>query len=373
MARLVLIAPDKFKGTLTAPDAARAIATGWHQARPHDDLILQPISDGGDGFGALMAETLHGETISCDAVNAAGQPTTAAYWLTPDHTAIIESANVIGLAMLEPSQRAPFENDSTGLGQIILHATANGAKRLVIGIGGSATNDGGFGMARALGWEFLDSTNKPITQWAALRQLRSIKQPLNFSLPPVTVAVDVQNPLLGPEGCTRVYGPQKGFNETDISPAEDALKTLARTWENQMGEAADQLPGAGAAGGLGFGLYCFLKADLQSGFALFARTVRLTEKLTEADIVITGEGGMDRQTVMGKGVGELAKLARQHDCRCLAFAGTVDDVAALESDFEQCRSLAEVTSSAESLIQPARWLQVLAQRTAKNFSETEPN
>ena len=206
MARHVLIAPDKFKGTLTAPDAARAIATGWHQARPHDDLILQPISDGGDGFGALMAKTLHGEIISCDAANAAGKPTTASYWLTPDHTAIIESASVIGLAMLEPSQRAPFENDSTGLGQIILHATANGAKRLVIGIGGSATNDGGFGMARALGWEFLDSANKPITQWAALRQLRSIKQPLNFSLPPVTVAVDVQNPLLGPEGCTRVYG-----------------------------------------------------------------------------------------------------------------------------------------------------------------------
>ena len=251
-----------------------------------------------------MAETLHGEIISCDAANAAGQPTTAAYWLTPDHTAIIESASVIGLAMLEPSQRAPLENDSTGLGQIILHATANGAKRLVIGIGGSATNDGGFGMARALGWEFLDSANKPITQWAALRQLRSIKQPLNFSLPPVTVAVDVQNPLLGPEGCTRVYGPQKGFNENDMSPAEDALKTLARTWENQMGEAADQLPGAGAAGGLGFGLYCFLKADLQSGFALFARAVQLTEKLTEADIVITGEGGMDCQTVMGKGVGD---------------------------------------------------------------------
>ena len=373
MARRVLIAPDKFKGSLSASEAAQAIAIGWRQARPHDDLILQPISDGGDGFGALMAETLHGEIISCDATNAAGQPVTAAYWLTPDHTAIIESASVIGLAMLEPSQRAPFENDSTGLGQIILHATANGAKRLVIGIGGSATNDGGFGMTRALGWEFLDSANKPITQWAALRQLRSIKEPLNFLLPPVTVAVDVQNPLLGGEGCTRVYGPQKGFNETDISPAEDALKTLAQTWENQMGEAADQLPGAGAAGGLGFGLYCFLKADLQSGFALFARTVRLAEKLTEADIVITGEGGMDRQTVMGKGVGELAQLARQYDCRCLAFAGTVDDVAALESDFEQCRSLAEVTSSAESLTQPARWLQVLAQRTAKNFSETESN
>ena len=373
MAHRVLIAPDKFKGTLSAPEAAQAIATGWRQARPEDALILQPISDGGDGFGPLMAEALDGKTITCDASNAAGQPTSTSYWLTADHTAIIESANVIGLAMLEPSQRAPFENDSTGLGQIILHATANGAKRLVIGIGGSATNDGGFGMARALGWKFLDSTNKPITQWAALRQLRSIKKTLNFSLPPVTVAVDVQNPLLGPDGCTRVYGPQKGFNETDISPAEDALKTLARTWENQMGEAADQLPGAGAAGGLGFGLYCFLKADLQSGFALFARTVRLTEKLTEADIVITGEGGMDRQTVMGKGVGELAKLARQHDCRCLAFAGTVDDVTALESDFEQCRSLAEVTSSSESLTQPARWLQVLAQRTAIKFSETEPN
>ena len=373
VARRILIAPDKFKGTLTAPEAARAIATGWRQARPEDTVTLQPISDGGDGFGYLMAEALNGKTIRCDASNAAGQSTTAAYWLTPNQTALIESANVIGLAILESSQRAPFENDSTGLGQIIQHATSRGAKRLIIGIGGSATNDGGFGMARALGWEFLDSATHPITQWPLLRQLQSINQPLNSSLPPITVAVDVQNPLLGPNGCTRIFGPQKGLTETDISTAEDALENLAKIWQNHTGESVAQLPGTGAAGGLGFGLHCFGKADLQSGFALFARTVRMAEKMTEADIVITGEGAMDRQTIMGKGVGELARMARQNDCRCLAFAGTVADKAVLESDFEQCRSLTEITSSAEALAYPARWLQALAARTAKSFNETESN
>ena len=209
MARRVLIAPDKFKGTLSALEAAQAIATGWRQARPEDTLILQPISDGGDGFGVLLAEALNGKLTSCEASNAAGQMIIATYWLTPDQTALIESANVIGLAMLEPSERAPLENDSSGLGQVIQHATTNGAKRLIIGIGGSATNDGGFGMARGLGWEFLDSANNSLPKWPALTQLNSIVQPLNRPLPPITTAVDVQNPLLGPNGCTRIYGPQK--------------------------------------------------------------------------------------------------------------------------------------------------------------------
>ena len=373
MARRVLIAPDKFKGTLSALEAAQAIATGWRQARPEDTLILQPISDGGDGFGVLLAEALNGKLTSCEASNAAGQMIIATYWLTPDQTALIESANVIGLAMLEPSERAPLGNDSTGLGQVIQHATTNGAKRLIIGIGGSATNDGGFGMARGLGWEFLDSANNPLPEWPALTQLNSIVQPLNRPLPPITTAVDVQNPLLGPNGCTRIYGPQKGLNESELPIAEDALKKLARIWKQQTETDAAQLPGSGAAGGLGFGLHCFANAELQPGFELFARTVRLVEKLAEADIVITGEGGMDCQTVMGKGVGELAKLARQHDCRCLAFAGTVSDEATLESDFEQCSGLTELTSCTEAIAHPARWLQALAQRTAEHLTETEPN
>ena len=233
MARRVLIAPDKFKGTLSALEAAQAIATGWRQARPEDTLILQPISDGGDGFGVLVADALNGKLTSCEASNAAGQMIIATYWLTPDQTALIESANVIGLAMLKPPERAPLGNDSTGLGQVIQHATTNGAKRLIIGIGGSATNDGGFGMARGLGWEFLDSANNPLPEWPALTQLNSIVQPLNRPLPPITTAVDVQNPLLGPNGCTRIYGPQKGLNESDLPIAEDALKKLARIWKQQ--------------------------------------------------------------------------------------------------------------------------------------------
>ena len=175
MARRVLIAPDKFKGTLSASEAAQAIATGWRQARPEDTLILQPISDGGDGFGVLLAEALNGKLTSCEASNAAGQMIIATYWLTPDQTALIESANVIGLAMLEPSERAPLGNDSTGLGQVIQHATTNGAKRLIIGIGGSA-------LGPALGVDALGVGARPRERTHA-RELASVAVTMLEMLP----------------------------------------------------------------------------------------------------------------------------------------------------------------------------------------------
>ena len=222
-------------------------------------------------------------------------------------------------------------------------------------------------MATALGWSFLDKDRQPISSWPDLAQLESIKPPdiqLSF---PLTTAVDVQNPLLGLNGCTRIYGPQKGLREEDIPKAEAALTQLAEVWEAQSGEDAASLSGAGAAGGLGFGLHCFTGAEIRSGFEIYADVAGLPAKLAEADMVITGEGTMDRQTVMGKGVSELAKLARKNNCRCLGLAGKVENRTALIEHMDDCRALTDLTSPAEAEKDAAKWLEKLARDTARSL------
>ena len=363
----VLIAPDKFKGTLTAKQAANAIASGWEAARPKDRLTQLPISDGGDGFGPLMADVLGGEQSTFRTKNAAGEEIESKYWATDERTLLFESASIIGLAILDPEKRRPFNNDSTGLGIALQLTLVDFSRHCIIGIGGSATTDGGFGFAHQLGWKFLDGDNQEIKSWPELTQLASVNPPaIEFSIP-TTVAVDVQNPLLGPNGCTRVYGPQKGLREEDIPKAEAALTRLAEIWESQTGEDAAGLPGAGAAGGLGFGLHCFAGAEIRSGFEIYAETAGLEELLKEADVVVTGEGSMDRQTVMGKGVGELAKMARENDCRCIGLAGKVEDHPALTEHMNNCHALTDLTSLAEAKKDADQWLEKLARDTAQTL------
>ena len=367
MAYKILIAPDKFKGTLTAGQAAKAIARGWKAARPKDKLTQLPISDGGDGFGQLMANALHASPISIDSKDATGNKIEALIWQTDDRVTLIESANLTGLAMLPEKQRNPLAVDSAGLGLALQSDAAQNSSHCFIGIGGSATNDGGFGMATALGWSFINKDQQPISSWPDLTQLRSIQSPETQLSFPVTTAVDVQNPLLGPNGCIQVYGPQKGLREEDIPEAEAALTRLAEVWESQTGEDAAGLPGAGAAGGLGFGLHCFAGAEIRSGFEIYAEAAGLEELLHETDVVVTGEGAMDRQTMMGKGVGELAKMARENDCRCIGLAGKVEDHPTLTEHMNDCRALTDLTSFAEAKKDAAQWLEKLARDTAQTL------
>ena len=291
-------------------------------------------------------------------------------------TAIIESAMVVGLAMLEEEERHPMRLDSMGLGELMFYCSRSGrsrqktARRAIIGIGGSATNDAGFGMAAELGWKFLDKAGREIQQWPNLVKLEKMTPPDPDELPlclleKVTVAVDVQNPLLGPNGCTRVYGPQKGLREEDMPKAERALTRLAEVWEAQTGKDAASLPGAGAAGGLGFGLHCFAGAEIRPGFEIFAEAAKLPGLLQKADLVITGEGAMDRQTVMGKGVGELAKLALEHDRFCIGLAGQLHDEEKLRRHFLHCDALTNLTSAEKAQANPGHWLAKLARRTAE--------
>ena len=236
----ILIVPDKFKGTLTAQAAAEAIARGWLVARPEDSLKMLPMSDGGDGFGEVMAKLLGAKPQLMPTTDAAHRSLKARWWwVEKNKTALIESAQVIGLAQLStlrsrsatedgpPGKFHPFELDTFGLGKIFQAAVKRGAKKILIGIGGSATNDGGFGLARALGWKFLDARGDEIKNWPDLVKLKTISKPSLKRFPKVVVAVDVQNPLLGKRGATRVYGPQKGLRSEDLPRAEEALKRLA--------------------------------------------------------------------------------------------------------------------------------------------------
>jgi len=292
----VLIVPDKFKGTLTARKVADAIAKGWARVRPEDELDLAPMSDGGDGFGDLTGSAVGAQVRKVKTVDAAGRPVTTNWWWSEsDRTAIVESALTIGIALLPPGRFHPFDLDTYGLGAVLRAARDEGATRVTVGIGGSATNDGGFGMARSLGWCFLDGRGVEIEDWTRLSALKRIERPSPHRLfRSVRVAVDVKNPLMGSEGCSRIYGPQKGLKPGDMKKAEKALGRLAEVYESQLGGELSSKPGAGAAGGLGFGLAGFLGGRFESGFDLFANLSGLKERIRQAGLVITAEGSIDR-------------------------------------------------------------------------------
>ncbi len=405
----VLIIPDKFKGTLTANQAAQAIARGWHKARPGDSIQMLPMSDGGDGFGEVMRDLLGAAQQTTRTVNAAHRPCRAKWWWEPaSRTAVIESAAVIGLAMLPPGKDGfnphrcssrreeahfspseeigassrrllrvvesarppgrfhPFNLDSWGLGAVLEAAAVRGARRCLLGIGGSATNDGGFGLARALGWKFLDRRGAIIERWTDFAVLWRIVAPQRLRwFNKLLVAADVQNPLLGARGATRVYGPQKGLREGELLLAERCLRRLARVVRDHFGRDFACEPGDGAAGGLGFGLRAFAGAELALGFDLFARQASLERKLNWANLVITGEGALDQSTLMGKGVGRIAQRCRELQVPCIALAGSVAASPSLRRAFTAVASLAEVTTIREAKAEPMHWLARLAELAAK--------
>jgi glycerate 2-kinase len=331
-------------------------------------LRLLPMSDGGDGFGEVMGRILGAATRRVPTINASHQACTATWWYS-NQNSIIESARVVGLAMLPPGKFHPFELDTFGLAEVLRRVAASGSRRCLIGIGGSATNDGGFGLARALGWTFLDARGGRIEQWADLGRLRSVRPPARrFGILELTVAVDVQNPLLGPKGATWVYGPQKGLSGDDLARAEICLKQLAAVVADHLGNDLSKAPGAGAAGGLGFGLKAFLGAHLEPGFDVFAAKAGLEAHFKWADAVLTGEGRIDRSTLMGKGVGELAFNCLRFSIPCFGLAGVVE-VQRQQNVFTRLGALTECATVEEASQRPGYWLTRL---TAKMARESFP-
>jgi glycerate 2-kinase len=370
MACRVLIVPDKFKGSLTAQEAAEAIARGWRKARPKDFLELLPMSDGGDGFGEVLSGLLGASRRSVMTLDAAHRPLRCVWGWAKTQTAIIESAKVNGLAMLAGKGFHPFQLDTFGLGKVLRAAERAGARDCVIGVGGSATNDGGFGLGRALGWIFSGPDGTELKEWWQLCQLTEVRAPMAPLRLRVVVAVDVSNPLLGPAGCSRIYGPQKGLRPEDLSLTEQCLKRLATALLEQHGRGDAKAAGAGAAGGLGFGLTALAGARIESGFDLFARYARLEDRIRAADVVVTGEGAMDEQTRMGKGVGQIAHWCARLGVPCVGLAGTVEQSVSKCGLFRHTRALTEVTDLPRAHAQAAHFLERLSESTARGWPAT---
>jgi glycerate kinase len=351
---------------LTANEAAEAIARGWGKGRPYDSLDLLPITDGGDGFGEVMGGLLRAKVVRTRTVDAAHRPCLAKWWWEPKtKTAIIESAKAIGLAMLPAKRFHPFELDTFGLGRLLRAALRRKARRCLIGIGGSATNDGGFGLARALGWEFIDRQGCAINQWTNLSNLQHIKSPRQTQwFDELLVAVDVQNPLLGKRGATCIYGPQKGLKSKDFELAERCLGRLADVAKVELRADFARVPGSGAAGGLGFGLATFAGGRLEPGYDLFAEQSDLDQRLRRVDLVITGEGCIDHSTLMGKGVGQIAKKCNELKIPCIAMAGVRHPEAGLRRTLDHVHTLLDMTSKRQAMTRTAYWLERLVQRVA---------
>lgn len=324
----ILIASDKFKGSLTAVEANTAIAGGIRKgSTPEPDITSIPIADGGDGLVATLVAATGGTTESLEVTGPLGDPTNATIGFLPDNeTAVIEMAEASGIALIPAEQLNPQLASTFGTGELIQHLISRGYKKIIMGIGGSATNDGGTGMARALGFQFLDSQSRPVENLPAdLLEVSAMIAPDNLVLPEILIACDVTNPLLGPDGCTRIYGPQKGITPDQFDAHESKLSHLVSLC-GEKGRNAALLPGAGAAGGLGFGSIVFLGAELTPGFDLVSELLQLEAAVQSADLVITGEGSLDAQSLLGKGPGSLARLARKYGKEVIAVCGRSDDL-----------------------------------------------
>ncbi|MFC5051913.1 glycerate kinase [Rubritalea spongiae] len=340
----VLVACDKFKGSLTAAEACEAIANGVWEAAPGTEVDQAPIADGGEGFTQAVRDALGGEWVTCSTLDAIGRSCESRYLVVGD-TAIMEMAEANGLEMIEKEERDAFCSNTAGTGIMMRHAIEqHKVKRIVMGIGGSATNDAGAGMAVELGANFYDAAGNVLMPVPA-ELARAVKFDGSgiIEMPDILVASDVRNLLLGGNGATAVYGPQKGIE--DIAAMESILKNIMEVCD---GADTAELEGAGAAGGLGFGLMHFCGAELVNGFEWLAQELKIEERIAKADVVITGEGSLDAQTAEGKGPAGIAQMARAAGKTVVAMAGRIEDGA--EEMFDRHYALANLGLPLEQCI-----------------------
>jgi glycerate kinase len=318
----ILVAPDKFKGALNARDVAQNIAKGLFDVLPDAQIEIVPMADGGEGTAEAICDARGCSWIECKAHDPLGREIDARYgWIDQEKLAVMEMSEAAGMRRLSENERDPTRATTFGVGEMILDAAKRGANQIIIGLGGSATNDGGFGMARALRFRFFGDEGNEIQSVAELPLLKRIERPNQGQGPRIVAAVDVRNPLLGENGATRVFGPQKGVSKSDLDNLERALTRLANVVAKEFGFDCRDQPGAGAAGGLGFGLLSFCGATIRPGFDVVAEAVGLEQKMKDADLVITGEGSLDRQTLEGKTPAGVAGLARKLHKPVFAIVG----------------------------------------------------
>jgi len=348
----ILVAPDKFKDSLGAAEVAEQIAAGLQNELLKAEIRLLPIADGGEGTASIICAATEGEWQSCEVRAPLGDLVWARYCaIANGATAVMEMSQASGLWRVPTKLRDPLAANSFGTGQMLLAAAARGASEIIIGLGGSATNDGGFGMARALGFAFFDENKVELTGAVSdLLRLAQIKAPEGLRLPRITVAADVRNPLLGPRGATRVFGRQKGASAEQLDLLEEALTRLADVVARDHGFDHRAAEGAGAAGGLGFGLLSFCSAEVRSGFEVVAEAIGLEAAVRRADVVITGEGRLDAQTLEGKAPAGVAQLARKHGKKIYAIVGSIDGEEDVRALFDGILMLVHADHSVEEAI-----------------------
>jgi glycerate 2-kinase len=361
----ILIAPDKFKESLTAQEVANAIRDGLGTVLSQASFDIVPVADGGEGTAGIFLGALGGEWVEAATHDALGRPITASYaWMGDQKLAVIEMSAASGLWRIESNQRDPLRAHTLGTGELIADAIARGAEQLLVGLGGSATNDAGVGMASALGWKFLDAANNTLAPSPAeFRKISKIVPPGRPLSCRVTGLCDVNNPLLGGAGATRTFGPQKGASSEMLATLEESLAHVALLCSDQFGKDLSLVPGAGAAGGLGFGLLTFLQATLESGFNAISRLVDLESRVLAADLVITGEGRLDAQSLQGKAPFEISQLAQRHGKPVIGFAGIIEGEL---PGFDACIPIANgPLTLEESRARAAELLRAAAKRTAR--------
>jgi glycerate kinase len=324
----IVIAPDKFRGSLTAIEAAEAMSRGTLAADPTATVDLVPMADGGEGTVEALVSATRGRFLTAEVTGPLGEPVVARYGMLGDgSTAVLEMAAASGLVLVPDDRRDPSQTTTRGTGELILEAVGQGAIRIILGIGGSATNDAGAGLAVALGYQLLDSEGRPVPPIGGeLSRVARIVPPKDRSFLKelrVSVACDVENLLCGPRGASAVYGPQKGATPAMIAQLDRNLGHFARAIARDLGVAVADLRGAGAAGGLGAGLVAFTGAKLRRGVELVTQAVNLEDRLNKADLCLTGEGSIDASSAFGKTAVGVARIARAVGCPTLAIVGSI--------------------------------------------------
>jgi glycerate kinase len=380
----ILIAPDKFKGSLNAREVAENIAKGLRDALPDARIEVVPMADGGEGTAEAICQARGGLWLKCKAHDPLGREIEARYtWVEDRKLAVMEMSEAAGMRRLSENERDPVRATTFGVGEMILDAASRSANEMIIGLGGSATNDGGFGMARAVGYRFFAGTQELVGAVSELTELTRIEAPVAAGVSPasstmqptrlpsqlkIIAAVDVQNPLLGENGATRVFGPQKGAISDQIRQLELALVRLADVVEQEFDFDYRDKPGAGAAGGLGFGLMSFCRATIRRGFDVVAEAVGLESKMKEVDVVIAGEGSLDRQTLEGKTPAGVARLARKLRKKVFAVVGRDNGDRQLRELFDEVYELARPgMTEKEQMKHAAELLREKAQELAKRL------
>lgn len=325
----VVVAIDSFKGSLSSLEAGQAAKEGILRACPGADVIVRPLADGGEGTTEALVNGLGGRFEKIDVTGPMGKAVNARYGILFDgNTAVIEMAEAAGITLIPEIERKPLEATTYGVGEMILDAVKKGCRKFIVGIGGSATIDGGVGMLQALGFAFLDEHGRDIR--SGIQDLDRIYSIGSEKVLPVLwecsfqIACDVKNPLCGGSGAIYVYGPQKGVREVEKKELDEKMAHYARVTAAFTGTDNSQAAGAGAAGGMGFAFLSYLPgAELKSGISIAIQAVSLEEDIREADIVVTGEGCLDGQTAMGKVPVGVAETAKKYEKRVIAFAGEV--------------------------------------------------